>query len=432
MMRMTIKTTLCVALVAMSASVGAQTSAPDNPPETIAIKAGRLIDGRGGPAVSDIVIVIEGERIVAVGSNTPIPDDAQVIDLSHATVLPGLIDCHTHIASAPGVAVEAGRRSFVDAAIMAPTYARATLEAGFTTIRDLGAPSFVDVSLRNAIDRGDIPGPRIVAATMAIGATGGHSDLNGYSPYLSLNELSGVADGAGDIRKMIRYEVKYGADVIKVMATAGAMSEEQSVDAALYTQEELDAAVDEAHMWGRRVAAHAHGAEGIKRAVRAGVASIEHGTFLDEEGARLMAERGTYLVKDSYEDRWFMERAPGWGYPQIIVDKLGKIVAGHEAAFKLARKRSVKIAFGTDAGLIPHGQNAKQFRDYIAWGMSPMDAILTATQNAADLLGWSDRIGAVAPGLLADIIAVPGDPLSDPTLLERVSFVMKGGEIVKQ
>ncbi len=432
MMRMTLKTTLCVALLAMSASVGAQTSAPDNRPETIAIKAGRLIDGRGGPAVSNIVIVIEGERIVAVGSNTPIPDGAQVIDLSHATVLPGLIDCHTHIASAPGVAVELGRRSFVDAAIMAPTYARATLEAGFTTIRDLGAPSFVDVSLRNAIDRGDIPGPRIVAATMAIGATGGHSDVTGYSPYLSLNELSGVADGTGDIRKMIRYEVKYGADVIKVMATAGAMSEEESVDAALYTQEELDAVVDEARMWGRRVAAHAHGAEGIKRAVRAGVASIEHGTFLDEEGARLMVERGTYLVKDSYEDRWFMERAPGWGYPQIIVDKLGKIVAGHEAAFKLARKHSVKIAFGTDAGVIPHGENAKQFRDYIAWGMSPMEAILTATRNAADLLGWSDRIGAVAPGLLADIIAVPGDPLSDPTLLERVSFVMKGGEIVKQ
>ena len=215
MMRMTLKTTLCVALLAMSASVGAQTSAPDNPPETIAIKAGRLIDVRGWPAVSNIVIVIEGERIVAVGSNTPVPDGAQVIDLSHATVLPGLIDCHTHIASAPGVAVELGRRSFVDAAIMAPTYARATLEAGFTTIRDLGAPSFVDVSLRNAIDRGDIPGPRIVAATMAIGATGGHSDVNGYSPYIRLNELSGVADGAGDIRKMIRYEVNHGGRTIQ-------------------------------------------------------------------------------------------------------------------------------------------------------------------------------------------------------------------------
>jgi imidazolonepropionase-like amidohydrolase len=346
-------------------------------------------------------------------------------------VLPGLIDCHVHITIAPGRAVEFGRRSFVDAAVVAPTYARATLEAGFTTIRNLGADAFVDVSLRNAIDRGDIPGPRIVAATMALSATGGHGDINGYSPFLNVEQLSGVADGVVDIRKKIRYLIKNGADVIKIHATAGAMSEEESVEAALYTQEELDAAVDEARMWGRRVAAHAHGAEGIKRAVRAGVSSIEHGTFLDEEGARLMAQNGTILVKDSYEDRWFMERAAEWGYPQIIVDKLARIVAGHEAAFRLARKHSIVIAFGTDAGVIPHGENAKQFRDYIAWGMSPMDAILTATRNAARLLGWEDRIGAVKPGMLADIIALPGDPLSDPKLLERVSFVMKGGEVVK-
>jgi imidazolonepropionase-like amidohydrolase len=209
------------------------------------------------------------------------------------------------------------------------------------------------------------------------------------------------------------------------------MSEEESVEAALYTQAELDALVDEARMWGRRVAAHAHGAEGIKRAVRAGVASIDHGTFLDEEGARLMVERGTYLVKDSYEDRWFHERAPGWGYPKIIVDKLAAIVRGHEAAFKLARKQGVKIAFGTDAGMIPHGENAKQFRDYIAWGMPPMEAILTATRNAADLLGLGDRLGAIAPGFMADVIAVPGDPLADPTVLERVSFVMKGGVVFR-
>jgi len=422
-MRVSLKITLCALVLGLAGSACA---------ETIAIKAGHLIDGSGGPVVSDAVIVIEDERIIAVGADTPIPDGATVIDLSQATVLPGLIDCHTHITAGPGDDMEPGRRSFVDAAILAPGYARATLEAGFTTIRDLGAPSFVDISLRNAIDRGDIPGPRIIAATMPIGATGGHSDIIGFSPYLSFNEASGVADGVLEIRKKIRYEVKYGADVIKLMATAGAMSEEESVDAALYTQEEMDAAVDEARMWGRLVAAHAHGAEGIKRAVRAGVASIEHGTFLDEEGARLMAKTGTYLVKDSYEDRWFMEHAPEWGIPQIMIDKLGKIVAGHEAAFKLARKHKIKIAFGTDAGMIPHGMNARQFRDYIAWGMPPMEAILTATRNAADLLGKSDSIGAVKPGLLADIIAVPGDPLVDPALLEQVSFVMKGGVIIKQ
>jgi imidazolonepropionase-like amidohydrolase len=391
-----------------------------------------MIDSQRGSMVKNAVIQVRGEHIVSVESNGRIPADARVIDLSDATVLPGLIDCHTHLTVAPGVDEGLGRRNFVDAAIMAPSYALATLEAGFTTVRDLGAPSFVDVRLRNAINRGDIPGPRILAATMSIGATGGHSDINGYSPYLDLGEFSGIADGELEIRKKVRWEIKHGADVIKVMATAGAMSEEDSVDAALYTQEELNAVVDEARMWGRRVAAHAHGAEGIKRAVRAGVASIDRGTFLDAEGAKMMAELGTYLVKDSYEDRWFMERAPDWGYPQIIVGKLGLIVAGHEAAFRLAMKHSVKIAFGTDAGVNPHGDNARQFRDYIAWGMTPMDAILTATRNAADLIGWNDRVGAVAPGFYADIIAVPGNPLEDPMLLESVSFVMKGGAVIKQ
>ena len=398
----------------------------------IAIKAGRLIDGRGGAPVPNAVILVRGERIQAVGANLAVPAGARVIDLSSATVLPGLIDCHTHITGAPGESGDQFRRSFVDAAIMAPTYAKATLDAGFTTIRDLGASGFVDVALRNAINRGDIPGPRIQAATMPISATGGHGDVNGLSPYVHFDDMSGVADGVDAIRRKIRWEVKYGADIIKVMATAGAMSEEESVEAALYTQDELNAVVDEARMWGRKVAAHAHGTEGIKRAVRAGVASVDHGTFLDEEGARMMVERGTYLVKDSYEDRWFLERAPGWGYPKVIVDKLAKIVQGHEAAFKLARKSGVKIAFGTDAGMLPHGENAKQFRDYIAWGMPPMEAILTATRNAADLLGWGDRIGAVAPGYFADIIAVPGDPLAAPTLLEQVSFVMKGGVVYKR
>jgi imidazolonepropionase-like amidohydrolase len=402
------------------------------PAAPIVIRAGRLIDGRGGPALTNAVIVIRGERIAAVGTGLTIPTGAKIIDLSRATVLPGLIDCHTHITAEGSDQGDRMRTSFLDEAIMAPTYARRTLEAGFTTIRNLGAPEFVDIALRNAINRGAIPGPRIQAATLAIGATGGHSDVNGLSPFLHFDEFSGVADGEAEIRKMVRTLVKRGADVIKTTATAGAMSEEESVEAPQYTQAELDALVDEAKMWGRRVAAHAHGTEGIKRAIRAGVASVEHGTFLDEEGARLMAERGTYLVKDSYEDRWFLERAPGWGYPKIIVDKLAAIVKGHEAAFRLARKHGVKIAFGTDAGMLPHGENAKQFRDYIAWGMPPMEAILSATKNAAELLGWSDRIGAVSPGLYADIIATAGNPLDDPTELERVTFVMKGGVVYKQ
>ena len=431
-MRRSIPVTIAsLTLAAITATLPAQGSTP-SPAPVIAIKAGHLIDGRGGPPIANAVILVQGERIVAVGTNVAIPLGTQVIDLSRATLLPGLIDLHTHITMSPGASGDAFRQSHVDAAIMAPTYARATVAAGFTTIRDLGAPEFVDIALRNAIDRGDIVGPRIVAATMGISAIGGHGDVTGLSPYLHDSEMSGVADGVEEIRRKVRWEVKYGAGVIKVMATAGAMSEEESVDAALYSQEELNAVVDEARIWGRRVAAHAHGAEGIKRAVRAGVVSIDHGTFLDDEGARLMVEHGTYLVKDSYEDRWFLERAPGWGYPQIIIQKLAAIVKGHEAAFKLARKYGVKIAFGTDVGMMPHGENAKQFRDYIAWGMPPMEAILTATRNAADVLGWSDRVGAVAPGLLADIIAVPGDPLVDTTLLERVSFVMKGGQVIKQ
>ena len=422
---MKLRTTLAIALgwcIAVSPVAGAA---------GLALRVGTLIDGLGGPPISPAVILIEGERIVAVGANVEIPADAEVLDLSTATVLPGLIDCHTHITMAPGEATERFRSSAMDAAILAPGYAKATLEAGFTTIRDLGAPQFVDVALRNAIDRGDIPGPRIQAATMSISATGGHADINGYSPFVELHELSGIADGVDEIRRKVRFEVKYGADVIKVTATAGAMSEEDSVDRALYTQEELDALVDEAAMWGRRVAAHAHGAEGIKRAVRAGVASIEHGTFLDEEAARLMVEHGTYLVKDSFEDRWFLERAPDWGYPPIIIEKLGLIVEGHEAALKLAIRHGVKIAFGTDAGIIPHGDNAKQFRDFVAWGMEPMDAILSATQHAADLLGWEDRIGTITVGKLADIIAVEGDPLADITVLERVHFVMKGGTVYR-
>jgi imidazolonepropionase-like amidohydrolase len=378
-----------------------------------------------------VVIVVRGGRIAAVGPSVPIPRGAPIIDLGRATILPGLIDCHTHITSEAGSLGDRLRHSYVDAAIVAPSYARRTLEAGFTTIRDVGAPEFVDIALRNAINRGAIPGPRIIAATLSIGATGGHSDANGLSPYLRFAQSSGVADGVDEIRRMVRTLVKRGADVIKTTATAGAMSEEESVDAAQYTQAELDALVDEARTWGRRVAAHAHGAEGIKRAVRAGVASIEHGTFLDEEGARLMVERGTYLVKDSYEDRWFLERAPGWGYPPIIIAKLGMVVKGHEAAFRLAVKHGVKIAFGTDAGMIPHGENAKQLRDYLEWGMSPMDAILTATRNAADVLGLGDRLGAVAPGFGADLIAVAGDPLADPTELERVIFVMKEGKVAK-
>ncbi|HEY2292143.1 MAG TPA: amidohydrolase family protein, partial [Thermoanaerobaculia bacterium] len=272
-------------------------AAPEPAPRIVAVRVGRLIDGQGGPPVRDAVILIQGDRVTAVGPGLAIPAGAEVIDLSKKTVLPGLIDCHTHLTQQSGDYYEdLFRRSPIDQAIVAPVYARRTLEAGFTTVRDVGAAEFIDVALRNAINRGDVPGPRMLVATLAVGSTGGHNDLSGFSPYLRFDRFSGVADGPAEIRKLIRLEVKNGADWIKVMATGGVLSEEESVGGPQYSQEELDTVVSEAAMWGKKVAAHAHGTEGIKRAARAGVASIEHGGLIDEEGVQLLKQKGIYLV----------------------------------------------------------------------------------------------------------------------------------------
>jgi imidazolonepropionase-like amidohydrolase len=268
-------------------------------------------------------------------------------------------------------------------------------------------------------------------ATLGVGATGGHGDLTGFSPYLKLGAFSGIADGVDEIRKLVRFEVKYGADLIKVAATAGVLSEEESVGAPQYSQEELNALVREATMWGKKVAAHAHGAEGIKRATRAGVASIEHGSLLDEEGIQLMKERGTYLVADIYNDDYILAEFARLGYPEKIIAKERRIGRLQRENFRRAIRAGVKVAFGTDAGVYPHGWNAKQFAHMVRWGLTPMGAIQAATTNAAALLGWEDRVGAVMPGLYADIIAVDGDPLRDITELERVTFVMKNGVVYK-
>ena len=269
-------------------------------------------------------------------------------------------------------------------------------------------------------------------ASIPITVTGGHGDLSGFSPYLRFDQFSGVADGVDEIRKQVRFDVKYGADLIKLLATAGVLSEEESVGAPQFSQEEMNAVVQEAAMWGRKVAAHAHGAEGIKRAVRAGVASIEHGSLLDDEGIRLMKERGTYLVADIYNDDYIIGVYTRLGYPDKIIEKERLVGRLQRENFQRAAKAGVKIAFGTDAGVYPHGWNAKQFAFMVKYGLTPMQAIQSATTSAADLLGWSDRVGAVAPGLYADLIAVNGDPLADITVLEQVRFVMKGGVVYKQ
>jgi imidazolonepropionase-like amidohydrolase len=324
------------------------------------------------------------------------------------------------------------RRSPIDEAVRAPTYARRTLEAGFTTVRDVGAAEYIDVALRNAINDGTVIGPRMAVATLALSATGGHGDLNGFSPYLHFDTFSGVADGVDELRKKVRENIKRGADLIKLLASAGVLSEEESVGAPQYSQEEMNAVVAEAAMWGRKTAAHAHGAEAIKRAVRAGVASIEHGGLVDEEGVRLMKERGTYLVPDIYSDVYVLEHGTEQGWPSKILEKERWLRGQQDVHWSRAYKAGVKFAFGTDAGVYPHGQNARQFALLVKHiGISPMDAIRMATVNAADLIGWSDRVGRAAPGLYADLIAVSGDPLADISELERVRWVMKGGVVYK-
>ena len=429
-----------VILILISALPGlAQSYSDDGAPQRVvkAIKAGRFIDPVSGTVLENITILVDHDSVKAMGKNVAVPDSAQLIDLSGYTVLPGLIDCHTHLSSAPSGDYYADifRLTPVDDAITAPTRALKTLLAGFTTCRDVGSRGLVDVALRNAINRGDIPGPRLFVATLFIGSTGSHGDINGFSPYLAWTdgpkELSGVANGVDGVRQQVRFNVKYGADVIKFGASAGVLTEEESVGAPQYTQEEMNAIVDEARLWGKKTAAHAHGTEAIKMAVKAGVASVEHGSMLDDEAIRLMKEHGTYLVADIYNDDYIRAEYGRLGFPQKIIEKEKLVGQVQRESFQKAVRAGVKIAFGTDAGVYPHGWNAKQFFYMVKFGQTPMQAIQAATVSAADLIGNS-RIGQVRPGSFADIIAVKGDPLKDIKTLENVAFVMKGGAIYKK
>jgi imidazolonepropionase-like amidohydrolase len=431
------RSALIVSLVAIASPLVAQapSAAPKaSAPARVAIKAAHLIDPRGqGRRIDNAVVLIDGDTVVQMGSMLAVPNGYRVVDLGSATLLPGLIDVHTHLTSQQTDYYEGlFRRSAIDVAITAPTNARKTLDAGFTSVRDVGAPELVDVALRNAIQRGDVDGPRMAVATMPVSATGGHGDLNGFSPYLSSQTLGGPVDGVEAIRKRVRYDVKYGADLIKVLAGAGVLSEEESAGGPQYTQEELDAVVDEARMWGRKVAAHAHGAEAIKRAIKAGVASVEHAGLIDEEGVRLAVQRGTYLVPDILTDEWILEHGKDqMGLPDKIIDKEREIRKHQNENWGRAIKAGVKLAFGTDAGVYPHGLNAKQFGYLRQLPLTSMQMIQMATVNAADLMGWTGKVGALAPGAFADVIAVQGDPLADVTELERVTFVMKGGKVVR-
>ena len=422
------------AVAALAVTIAGQAPQPAAPKKVTVIKAARLIDGQGGAPLANPVVVVEDDRITRVGAGLPVPAGAEVIDLGGATLLPGLIDCHTHLTGQPGENYydDMFRKSPIDGAMIAHVYARRTLEAGFTAVRDVGAGELIDVAMRNAINRGEMAGPRMQVATLAVSATGGHGDMSGFSPYLTIKGLNNIADGVDEIRKLVRTEVKYGADVIKVAATAGVLSEEESVGAPQFSQEELNALVDEAHMWEKRVAAHAHGTEGIKRAIKAGVTSVEHASFIDDEGIRLAREKGTWLVMDIYNDDYIVAEFAKKGYPQKIIEKERLVGRTQRENFKKAVQAGAKMAFGSDAGVYPHGWNGKQFAKMVEWGMTPIQAIKAATVDAAELLGWRDRIGSIEAGKFADVIAVKGDPLKDVTELERVSFVMKGGVVYKR
>jgi imidazolonepropionase-like amidohydrolase len=425
-----------LAAAVLSAPLAAQTA----PAETVVLRAARLIDGTGAAPVRDAAVVVTGNRIVAVGpaAGVQVPQGARVIDLGDATLLPGLIDMHTHLTGRvlgdPRADVAAVRDFTSMSAILAVPAAERTLMAGFTTVRNVGAGDFQDLALRQAIEEGHVPGPRMQAAAHGLGITGGHCDQNAYRPGLMDGDYrTGVADGPEAVRAAVRYQVKYGADVIKTCATAGVLSEGMAaVGTTQYTLEELQAMVQEAAKLERKVVAHAHGTEGIKIAVRAGVASIDHGSFLDAEGARLMAQRGTFLVPTLMAGEAVENFARSGVLTGLRAEKALAAAEAMRNTVRLARANGTPIALGTDAGVVPHGTNGREFTLMVEWGgMPPMDAIVAGTMNAARLLGWEERVGSLAAGKLADVVAVPGDPLADITAMERVNFVMKDGVVYR-
>ena len=402
------------------------------PPKVIAIKAGRVLDVRTGRMLNNAFILIEGERITAVGANVTVPAGAEVLDLKTMTVLPGLIDCHTHLTFDPDSFGVAGlTRSVPRQALTGAKNARATLMAGFTTVRDVGAYGYSDVALRDAINAGDVPGPRIIASGPALGITGGHVDEN-FLPFEFRHKSDGVADGVENVMARTREIIKYGANVIKFCATGGVLSLGDDPKAAEFTMEEMKAIIAEAHRLGRKVAAHAHGGEGLKQAVLAGVDSIEHGSYIDDEGIRLMKEKGTYLVPTIYLTEWFMENYEKLGLPPQIIAKAKEVMPVMKKNLRHAIQQGVPVAFGTDAAVYPHGLNAREFAVLVRMGLTPVQAIQTATVNASGLVGRGDSIGAVEAGKFADLIAVEGDPTKDVTELERIKFVMKGGVVVQK
>jgi imidazolonepropionase-like amidohydrolase len=404
----------------------------DDAGKVTAIKAARMIDVRTGAVVQQPVIIVEAGRIKAAGANLAVPAGAEVIDLGGMTLLPGFIDAHTHLTFNPedlgysSVAISVPR-----SALSGAKNARLTLEAGFTTVRNVGADGYSDIALRDAINAGDVPGPHIIASGPALGITGGHCDDTLHAPEYHVVG-GGVADGISAVMQKTREVIKYGADVIKICATGGVLSFRDDPRASQYTLEEMKTIVAEAHRLGRKVAAHAHGGDGIKLAVLAGVDSIEHGTYIDDEAIRLMKERHTYLVPTLYLGDWLLDNAEKIRLPKPLLEKAKVVVPEARKNIARAFRQGVPVAFGTDAAVYPHGLNGHEFAVYVKLGMTPLQAIQTATLNGSQLLGWDDRIGTLEAGKFADIVAVQGDPLADITELERVRWVMKDGRVVRK
>ncbi len=419
----------------------AQAPAAKAPAKPIVLKAARLFDGKSDRVVSPGVVVVSEGKIVAVGAGSALPAGAETMDLGDATLLPGFMDAHTHLSTEftddwRQDTLDGLQKTPAELALGASVYARRTLLAGFTTVRDLGSSDSIDIGLRNAIRSGKIAGPRMLVAVNAIGATAGHCDgTAGFRPDL-LREKSplnaGVANGPEAIRVAVREQVKNGADVIKTCATGGVFSLTDDVDTPQLTQAELDALVDEAHALRRKTAAHAHGATGAKRAIRAGIDSIEHGSFLDDEALDLMKARGTFLVPTLMTTVAFRERyARGVYLPPPILAKAQAAEAALKQTIRRAVAKGVRIGFGTDSAVSPHGRNAEEFHLMVEAGMTPAAALRAATSADAELLGVADKLGSLEAGKLADVIAAPGDPTQDIRQTEKVFFVMKQGVVYR-
>jgi imidazolonepropionase-like amidohydrolase len=433
------KITRCVVVVLFCLAVSAHAA-----DELIALKAARMFDGKSNALVQNGVVVVQGDKILDAGSNVRIPSAAHVIDLGDATLCPGFMDAHTHLTLDFSGDYNQRRLKEVDLnvseqAIIATAYARATVEAGFTTVRDLGSRfvgsrEFVDVALRNSINKGVIVGPRMLVATKGIGATGGHFDpTSGFRDFLFGREpdyTDGIADGADEIRKAVRFEVKNGADVIKAAVSGGVLSLADEVDTPQLTPAEMAALVDESHRLRKKVAVHCHGDQAAREAIEAGVDSIEHGSFMKPETLTMMKRKGTFLTPTLMATEWIMGKIDN--YPPALQAKAKAAAAARSDMFRNAVKMGVRISFGTDAAVFPHGQNAKEFKLMVDLGMNPIEALKSATGNDAELLGISQKVGTLEKGKLADLIAVPGDPTADITATERVSFVMKEGKIIRQ